>query len=139
MTSHHIATTLAHPYGDAVETVPEALASRSSKSSPRSPSTPSSGPTSPLVILGACRRTPACRALTAEPSIAAVLRRSVVVRALNEEAAIVEAFNRSAMIGLAHHEVRSAVAAKAKHRLTAALTSLDSPEGGSQWNSTRPR
>ena len=83
----------------------------------------------PQVTLGACRSAPAYEALTAEPSIAAVLPCNVVVRTLDENTTIVEAFDPDAMMGLANNDALSAVAADAKQRIIAALTSLDSPEG----------
>ena len=83
----------------------------------------------PQVILGACRPALAYEALTAEPSIAAVLPCNVVVRAVDEDTTIVEAFDPDAMMGLADNDALRTVAADARQRLTAALTSLDSPEG----------
>ena len=83
----------------------------------------------PQVILGACRPALAYEALSAEPSIAAVLPCNVVVRAVDEDTTIVEAFDPDAMMGLADNDALSAVAADAKQRITAALTSLDSLEG----------
>ena len=52
-----------------------------------------------------------------------------MVRAVDEDTTIVEAFDPDAMVGLADNDALSAVAADAKQRITAALTSLDSPEG----------
>ena len=83
----------------------------------------------PQVILGACRPALAYEALSADPSIAAVLPCNVVVRALDEDTTIVEAFDPDAMMGLADSDASAAVAADAKQRITAALTSLDSLEG----------
>jgi uncharacterized protein (DUF302 family) len=83
----------------------------------------------PQVILGACRPALAYEALTAEPSIAAVLPCNVVVRAVDEVTTIVEAFDPDAMMGLADNDALHTVAADAKQRLTAALAALDLTEG----------
>ncbi len=83
----------------------------------------------PQVILGACRPALAYEALTAEPSIAAVLPCNVVVRAVDEHTTVVEAFDPDAMMGLADNDALRTVAADAKQRLTAALASLDALEG----------
>jgi uncharacterized protein (DUF302 family) len=83
----------------------------------------------PQVILGACRPALAHEALTAEPSIAAVLPCNVVVRAVDGDTTIVEAFDPDAMMGLAGNDALRPVAAAARERLTAALASLDSLEG----------
>jgi uncharacterized protein (DUF302 family) len=83
----------------------------------------------PQVILGACRPALAYEALTAEPSIAAVLPCHVVVRAVDDRTTIVEAFDPDAMMGLADNDALRTVAADAKQRITAALASLDSREG----------
>ncbi len=78
----------------------------------------------PQVILGACRPALAHQALTADPSIAAVLPCNVVVRAVNENTTLVEAFDPDAMMGLADNDTLRLVAADAKQRLTAALAAL---------------
>ncbi|MEV6413615.1 DUF302 domain-containing protein [Kribbella sp. NPDC051718] len=83
----------------------------------------------PQVILGACRPALAYEAMTAEPSIAAVLPCNVVVRAVDDTATVVEAFDPDAMMGLANNDILRTVAADAKQRLTAALAALDSTEG----------
>ncbi len=83
----------------------------------------------PQVILGACRPDLAYQALTAEPSIAAVLPCNVVVRAVDEDRTIVEAFDPDAMMGLADNDALSTIATDAKQRLTAALAALDAAEG----------
>ena len=79
----------------------------------------------PQVILGACRPALAYEALSAEPSIAAVLPCNVVVRSVNENATVVEAFDPDAMMGLADNDALHTVAADAKQRLAAALAALD--------------
>ena len=83
----------------------------------------------PQVILGACRPALAHEAITAEPSIAAVLPCNIVVRAVDEATTIVEALDPDAMMGLADDPALHSVAADAKQRITAALESLDSSEG----------
>jgi uncharacterized protein (DUF302 family) len=134
MNSYTITTTLAHPYDVAVETVREALGEQgfgilTEIDLKATLKTKLDVDVAPQVILGACRPALAYEALTAEPSIAAVLPCNVVVRALAEDTTIVEAFDPDAMMGLADSDELSAVAADAKQRITAALTSLDSPEG----------
>jgi uncharacterized protein (DUF302 family) len=134
MTSYTIATTLARPYDDAVETVREALGEHgfgilTEIDLKATLKIKLDVEIAPQVILGACRPALAYEALSAEPSIAALLPCNVVVRALDENTTIVEAFDPDAMMGLAHNEALSAVAADANQRLTAALTSLDSSEG----------
>ncbi len=135
MSSYTIATTLDRPYDATVEMVRGALeeqgfgilteidlrATLKAKLDVE---------VAPQIILGACRPALAHEALTAEPSIAAVLPCNVVVRAVDEDTTIVEAFDPDAMVGLADSESLDGVAADAKQRLTAALTSLDSPGGG---------
>ena len=64
--------------------------------------------------VAAVRTALAYEALTAEPSIAAVLPCNVVVRAVDETTTVVEAFDPDA-----------------RQRLTAALTALDAREGPS--------
>jgi uncharacterized protein (DUF302 family) len=134
MTSYTIATTLARPYDDAVETVREALGEHgfgilTEIDLKATLKIKLDVEIAPQVVLGACRPALAYEALSAEPSIAALLPCNVVVRALDENTTIVEAFDPDAMMGLAHNEALSAVAADANQRLTAALTSLDSSEG----------
>jgi uncharacterized protein (DUF302 family) len=82
----------------------------------------------PQVVLGACRPALAHAAITAEPSIAAVLPCNVVVRAVDDATTIGEAFDPDAMLGLADNPDLHAVAADAKQRITAALESMDSSE-----------
>jgi uncharacterized protein (DUF302 family) len=88
----------------------------------------------PQVILGACRPALAYEALSAEPSIAAVLPCNVVVRSVNENATVVEAFDPDAMMGLADNDALHTVAADAKQRLTAALAALDTLDAGEGAN-----
>jgi uncharacterized protein (DUF302 family) len=134
MNSYTITTTLAHPYDVAVEMVREALGEQgfgilTEIDLKATLKTKLDVDVAPQVILGACRPALAYEALTAEPSIAAVLPCNVVVRALDEDTTIVEAFDPDAMMGLADKPALHSVAADAKQRITAALTSLDTPEG----------
>jgi uncharacterized protein (DUF302 family) len=77
-----------------------------------------------MVILGACRPPLAHRAITVEPSIAAVLPCNVVVRELEDGTTRVEAFDPDVMMGMADSPVLQEVAADARERLTAALATL---------------
>ncbi len=134
MDSYTIATTLAHPYDVAVEMVRTALGEQgfgilTEIDLKATLKTKLDVDVAPQVILGACRPALAYEALTAEPSIAAVLPCNVVVRALDEDTTIVEAFDPDTMMGLAANDALSALAADAKQRITAALKSLDSTEG----------
>ena len=134
MTSYTLTTELAQPYAVAVEAVRAALSEQgfgvlTEIDLKATLKTKLDVDVAPQVILGACRPALAYEALSAEPSIAAVLPCNVVVRALDETTTIVEAFFPDAMMGLADNDTLSAVAADAKQRLTAALTSLDSLEG----------
>jgi uncharacterized protein (DUF302 family) len=135
MASYTLTTQLAQPYAAAVEAVRAALTQQgfgilTEIDLKDTFKTTLDVDVSPQVILGACRPALAYEALSAEPSIAAVLPCNVVVRALDEDTTIVEAFDPDAMMGLADNDALSAVAADAKQRITAALTSLDSLEGG---------
>ena len=76
------------------------------------------------VILGACRPPLAYEAITAEPSIAAVLPCNVVVRAVDEQTTAVEAFDPQAMTGMADSANLQKVADDARQRLEAALSVL---------------
>ena len=91
----------------------------------------------PQVILGACRPPLAYEAVTAEPSIAAVLPCNVVVRAQDEDTTIVEAFDPDAMMGLADNEALRTIAADARQRLTSALAALHPAEPRSAGPSGR--
>ena len=79
------------------------------------------------VILGACRPQLAHQAMTAEPSIAALLPCNVVVRALDEDHTVVEAIDPQTMLQLADNEALAAVADEVRERLTGMLDSLDAP------------
>lgn len=79
------------------------------------------------VILGACRPQLAHQAMTAEPSIAALLPCNVVVRALDEDHTVVEAIDPQTMLQLADNEALAAVADEVRERLTGMLDSLGAP------------
>lgn len=134
MAGYTLATTLAQPYDTAVEAVRAALADEGfgilTEIDLRATlKTKLDVDVAPQVILGACRPALAYEALTAEPSIAAVLPCNVVVRAVDEDTTIVEAFDPDAMVGLADNDALRTVAADAKQRLNAALAALDFTEG----------
>lgn len=76
------------------------------------------------VILGACRPELAHRAMTAVPSIAALLPCNVVVRAIDEAHTVVEMVDPDAMLSMVDDETLRAVARDARARLTAALAAL---------------
>jgi uncharacterized protein (DUF302 family) len=76
------------------------------------------------VILGACRPELAHRALTAVPSIGALLPCNVVVRALDETHTVVEAVDPDAMLSMVDDDTLRAVARDARGRLAAALDAL---------------
>lgn len=83
----------------------------------------------PQIILGACRPPLALAAISADPSIAAVLPCNVVVRSTGPQTCVVEAFNPDAMMGLATDSPALAeVAADAKQRLGAMLAAVSQPQ-----------
>ena len=134
MNSYTIATTLARPYDATLDLVREALSEQgfgilTEIDLKATLKNKLDVDVAPQVILGACRPALAYEALTAEPSIAAVLPCNVVVRAVDVNTTIVEAFDPDAMMGLAENDALSAVAADARQRITTALTSLNSHEG----------
>ena len=134
MAAYTIATTLDQPYDAAVEAVRAALGDQgfgilTEIDLKATLKAKLDVDVAPQVILGACRPALAYEALTAEPSIAAVLPCNVVVRAVDDATTVVEAFDPDAMMGLADNQALHTVAADAKQRITAALASLRSPEG----------
>ena len=134
MTSYTLTTELAQPYAAAVEAVRAALTQQgfgilTEIDLKATLKTKLDVDVAPQVILGACRPALAYEALSVEPSIAAVLPCNVVVRAVDDATTIVEAFDPDAMMGLADNDALRTVAADAKQRITAALTSLDSLKG----------
>ena len=90
MASYTLTTQLAQPYAAAVEAVRAALTQQgfgilTEIDLKDTFKTKLDVDVSPQVILGACRPALAYEALSAEPSIAAVLPCNVVVRALDED------------------------------------------------------
>ena len=136
MNGYTITHTMDRPYDDAVELVRDALEEQgfgilTEIDLKATLKTKLDVDVEPQVILGACRPALAYEALTAEPSIAAVLPCNVVVRALDDATTIVEAFDPDAMMGLADNDALHTVAADARQRLTTALTSLAARERNS--------
>lgn len=135
MSAYTISTELAQPYAAAVESVRAALTEQgfgilTEIDLKATLKAKLDVDVAPQVILGACRPALAHEALSAEPSIAAVLPCNVVVRAVDDDTTIVEAFDPDAMMGLADNAALHSVAADAKQRITAALASLDNTETG---------
>jgi uncharacterized protein (DUF302 family) len=131
MNGYTLSTQLARPYDTAVEAVRAALGEQgfgilTEIDLKATLKTKLDVDVAPQVILGACRPALAYEALTAEPSIAAVLPCNVVVRAVDDATTLVEAFDPDAMMGLADNEGLRSIAADARQRLTAALAALDS-------------
>ncbi len=79
----------------------------------------------PYVILGACNPPLAHRALTADPSIGALLPCNVVLR-VDGTAVVVEAMDPSAAMGLVQDPVIDAVATEARARLVRAIETIAS-------------
>jgi uncharacterized protein (DUF302 family) len=138
MATFTLTTTLALPYDDAVEAVRAALGEQGfgilteiDLKATLKTKLDVDVDVARQVILGACRPALDYKALSVDPSIAAVLPCNVVVRALDDETTLVEAFDPDAMMGLADNDALHAVAADAKERLTAALDALISNEGAS--------
>jgi uncharacterized protein (DUF302 family) len=76
------------------------------------------------VILGACRPKLAHQAMSAAPSIAALLPCNVVVRDAGDEGTVVEVIDPDAMSQLEDDPAIAEVAAEARTRLRAALDRL---------------
>lgn len=76
------------------------------------------------VILGACRPALAYAAIQTDPSIAAVLPCNVVVRSTGDATTVIEALDPAAMMGLSDRAALKTVAADARQRISAALTTL---------------
>jgi uncharacterized protein (DUF302 family) len=77
------------------------------------------------VILGACNPRFAHRAISIDPSVAALLPCNVVVRSLGDRSTLVEAFDPGAMMQLAGgHGDMEGLAAEVAQQLRAALASV---------------
>jgi len=77
------------------------------------------------VILGACNPRFAHRAITADPSVAALLPCNVVVRSLGDRSTLVEAFDPGAMMRLAGGDGDlESLAAEVGQQLRAALSAV---------------
>jgi uncharacterized protein (DUF302 family) len=83
---------------------------------------------SPYVILGACNPPLAHRALTADPSIGALLPCNVVVRVDGDET-VVEAMDPRAALGLVEEPAVADVAAEARARLIRMVQAIESGAG----------
>jgi uncharacterized protein (DUF302 family) len=80
------------------------------------------------VILGACRPPLAHEAITAEPSVAALLPCNVVVRDLGDGQTVVEALDPDTMVDLFDHDKLAGVAQDARTRIEAALDDVAGQE-----------
>ena len=129
MSDYTIAITLDRPYDGTVAAVREALKSqgfgvlteidvRATMKAKLDVDVPAQ------IILGACRPELAHRALSATPSLGALLPCNVVVRAAPDGRTIVEAIDPDAMARLEHSPVVHEVATEARQRLRAALDAL---------------
>lgn len=78
------------------------------------------------VILGACRPALAHAALQAEPSIGLLLPCTVLVRSIGQTRTLIQALDPDVMVELTRNQDLAPVAADARTRLSAALTSLSS-------------
>ena len=129
MSAYTLSATLERPYDDTVADVRAALADagfgvlteidvRATMKNKLDVDVPAE------VILGACRPQLAHQAMTAEPSIAALLPCNVVVRSVDAEHTLVEAIDPGAMMQVAENEALDAVADEVHTRLSGMLESL---------------
>lgn len=132
MSSYTMTVTLDRPYAETVTAVREALKDqgfgvlteidvRATMKAKLDVDVP------PQVILGACRPELAHRALTATPSLGAMLPCNVVVRTAEDGRTVVEAIDPDAMARLEDSAVVREVAAEARQRLAGALDALAAP------------
>lgn len=129
MSEYTIAVTLDTPYDETVAAVREALKDqgfgvlteidvRATMKAKLDVDVPAQ------IILGACRPELAHRALTATPSLGALLPCNVVVRTGPDGRTVVEAIDPDAMARLEDSPVVREVATEARERLSAALGTL---------------
>ena len=78
------------------------------------------------MILGACRPALAHAALQAEPSIGLLLPCTVLVRSIGQTRTLIQALDPDVIVELTANQDLAPVAADARTRLFAALTSLTS-------------
>jgi len=129
MSDYTIAVTLDRPYDDTVTAVREALKDQgfgvlTEIDVRKTMKTKLDVDVPAQVILGACRPELAHRALTATPSLGAILPCNVVVRTGPDGRTVVEAIDPDAMARLEDSPVVREVAAEARQRLVAALDTL---------------
>ncbi|HET8561666.1 MAG TPA: DUF302 domain-containing protein [Marmoricola sp.] len=135
MNDYTLSTTLERPYDDTVADVRAALVDagfgvlteidvRATMKNKLDVDVP------PQVILGACRPQLAHEAMSAEPSIAALLPCNVVVRSVDERHTVVEAIDPAAMMRVADNDALDRVAEEVHERLTGALGSLGAEAQG---------
>ncbi len=82
----------------------------------------------PYVILGACNPPLAHRALTADPSVGALLPCNVVVRTDGDQT-VVEAMDPRAALGLIESAEMTAVAAEAREKLVKVVETIEARFG----------
>lgn len=82
----------------------------------------------PYVILGACNPPLAHRALTADPSVGALLPCNVVVRTDGDQT-VVEAMDPRAALGLIESAEMTAVAAEAREKLVRVVETIEARFG----------
>ena len=129
MSGYTIEVTLDRPYDETVAAVREALKSQGfgvlTEIDVRATLEAKLGVDVPAqIILGACRPELAHKALSATPSLGALLPCNVVVRTGPDGRTVVEAIDPDAMARLEDSPIVREVAAEARQRLSAALDAL---------------